>query len=139
MFAPSLGFEGGTLLAVEVVPGPRSDQFLTWLESLGGRLHRCSSIEHDELTAILQSLTHATVLSFGLALQLSRVDVSRVMEIAPPPFLTLMCLVARITTANPEVYWEIQTENDTAKAARDAFDRQCGGRGVEGLWRDRRV
>ena len=121
MFAPSLGIEGRAVAAVVVHDGPRTEQLLGLLRARGGRVVEVSAREHDELTAASQALTHAAVLAFGLALDELDVDVQALGELAPPPHLTLLAMLARIATGQPATYHDVQAANPYAPRARAAL------------------
>ncbi|MFF4170091.1 prephenate dehydrogenase/arogenate dehydrogenase family protein [Streptomyces sp. NPDC001744] len=121
MFAPALGFEGRVVAASVSFDGPMAAALLKLVESWGSRIVRVDAAEHDRLTAVSQALTHATVLSFGLALSGMGTDAEEVARIAPPPHKTLASLVARVSSGTPEVYWDVQAANPQAVAARTAL------------------
>jgi prephenate dehydrogenase len=121
MFAPSLGIDGRAVAAVIVHDGPRTGELLGLLGSRGGHVVEVSAREHDELTAVTQALTHAAVLAFGLALEDLDVDVRALGELAPPPHLTLLALLARIASGQPETYRDVQAANPYAPRARAAL------------------
>jgi prephenate dehydrogenase len=121
MFAPSLGIAGQSVAAVPVRDGPRAGALLRLLECAGARVVVVDAEEHDRLTGVTQALTHAAVISFGLALAQLGLDAIELAELAPPPCLTLLALVARITSGMPEVYWDVQANNGYSEAARDAL------------------
>lgn len=120
MFAPALGFAGNGVAAVRAVDGPRTAEVLGLVTAAGARVVEVTAEEHDRTTAVLQAATHAAVLAFG-AVVADHGDPSSLVALAPPPHLTLLALLARITGGNPEVYWEIQTANAHARAARSAL------------------
>ncbi|HEX6340515.1 prephenate dehydrogenase/arogenate dehydrogenase family protein [Umezawaea sp.] len=117
MFAPSLGFAGNAVAAVRVVDGPRTAEVLGLVAGAGARVVEVTAEEHDRTTAVLQAATHAAVLAFG-AVVADHGDPSVLLGLAPPPHLTLLTVLARITGGNPDVYWEIQTANVHAAAVR---------------------
>ncbi|GIH63904.1 prephenate dehydrogenase/arogenate dehydrogenase family protein [Microbispora siamensis] len=121
MFAPSLGFAGRPVAAVVVHDGPRTRALLRLVETWGGRAVRLGAHEHDRLAAATQALTHAAVLSFGLALARLGVGVAELAAVAPPPHATMLALLARIASGTPEVYWDVQWANPQAAAARQAL------------------
>ncbi|MEU8276158.1 prephenate dehydrogenase/arogenate dehydrogenase family protein [Microbispora bryophytorum] len=121
MFAPSLGFAGRPVAAVVLHDGPRAGALLRLVESWGGRAVRLGAHEHDRLAAATQALTHAAVLSFGLALARLGVGVAELAAVAPPPHATMLALLARIASGTPEVYWDVQSANPQAAAAREAL------------------
>ncbi|MGN6215475.1 MAG: prephenate dehydrogenase dimerization domain-containing protein [Solirubrobacterales bacterium] len=134
MFAPSLDLRDQAVLAVEVSAGPRARLFLELFRSAGGRVVPCGAEEHDRATAALQGLTHATLLGFGAALRELDGDAEQLLRIAPPPFVALLALLARVLSGNPMTYFDIQASNRCAGEARAALARANGelGRAVDG-------
>jgi len=121
MFAPSLGFAGHAVLAVELVPGRRSQALLALLRASARVVTVPDAEAHDRAAAALQVATHAGVLGFGLALARLDVDLDELLPVAPPPFLALLALLARIASASPETYADIQRANPFAAEARGAL------------------
>jgi prephenate dehydrogenase len=121
MFAPALGFDGRAVTAVVVRDGPRARALLSAVGGRGGRVVEVDADEHDRIAAVTQALTHATVLAFGLALDELGVAVEDLGSVATPPHLTLLALLARITSGEPETYWDIQASNPHARRARTAL------------------
>ena len=122
MFAPSLGFAGHAVLAVELARGPRSDALLALLRSASRAVVTVPDAEaHDRMTAALQVATHASVLGFALGLAQLDTDLDALLAVAPPPFLALLALLARIASASPEVYADIQRANPFGAEARAAL------------------
>jgi prephenate dehydrogenase len=121
MFAPALGFAGHAVLAVELAPGPRSHALLALLREWASVVTVPDAAAHDRATAALQAAAHAAVLGFGLALTQLDVDLDALLPVAPPPFLVLLALLARIASANPETYADIQRANPSAAEARAAL------------------
>jgi 4-amino-4-deoxyprephenate dehydrogenase len=121
MFAPSLGFAGRAVAAVELTPGPRSRALLALLRRSARVVTLADAAAHDRATAALQVATHAGVLGFGLALARLDVELERLLPLAPPPFLALLALLARIASASPETYADIQRANPFAPQARAAL------------------
>ncbi len=126
MFAPDLGMAGHTVAAVVTRGGPGTTALLQLVESWGARVVRCTPEEHDRTTAATQALTHAAVLSFGLALAHMGTDADQLAGTAPPPHLAMLALLARITGGSPEVYWDIQQANPFAAQARQALAEGLG-------------
>lgn len=121
MFAPSLGLAGHAVLAVELAPGPRSQALLALLRASARVVTVPDAEVHDRATAALQVATHAGVLGFGLALAQLGADLDALLPIAPPPFLALLALLARIADASPETYADIQRANPFGAEARAAL------------------
>ncbi|USX53525.1 prephenate dehydrogenase dimerization domain-containing protein [Lentzea sp. HUAS12] len=123
MFAPALGMRGRPVVSVVFRDGPLVDDLLALVGASGGRVVRMDAARHDRLAATSQALTHATVLAFGHALRTLDADVEELVAVAPPPHATLLALLARIASGEPEVYWDVQSGNPLAPDARDALAR----------------
>jgi 4-amino-4-deoxyprephenate dehydrogenase len=121
MFAPALGFAGRPVGAVVHHDGPAAKQFLHTLTSCGGRAVELTADEHDRRCAATQALTHAAVLTFGLALANLDVTGEQLTAIATPPHNSMLALLARVAGGLPEVYLDIQSGNPYALAARKAL------------------
>ncbi|MEV3992608.1 prephenate dehydrogenase/arogenate dehydrogenase family protein [Streptomyces sp. NPDC049837] len=121
MFAPAAGMAGRPVATVVTREGPGVAALLRLIERWGGRPVRLTPEEHDRTTAATQALTHAVIVSFGLALARLGVDIRTLTATAPPPHLTLLALLARVLGGSPEVYGEIQRSNPHAADARRAL------------------
>jgi 4-amino-4-deoxyprephenate dehydrogenase len=123
MFAPALGFAGNSVAFVEISGGPKSEQFAHILRSQGANVQMVTPETHDRLTAAIQVATHAAILSFGVALLELDYDVAKGSTLATPPHLLLLSLLQRLSTANPEVYWDIQHHHPYAASVRESLNR----------------
>lgn len=121
MFSPSLGFHGQNVAVIEINRGQHADFFLAMLEAWGARLCFLTADEHDRHAAMLQSATHAAILAFAMSLQRFHYDLSAMLPIMTPPHRAMLALLARILSASPEVYWDIQSKNPYAGEAREAL------------------
>lgn len=121
MFRPSLGPRGRAVIAVPYVDGPLGREFLDEVRSWGASTPVMDPDRHDRLAAATQALTHAAVLAFGLALAELDVAPDLMADVGPPPHRTLSALLARIVEGEPEVYWDVQSGNPYAAAARKAL------------------
>lgn len=121
MFSPKLSVQGRTVaICLENCKSPPAfiEQHLL---GAGMKIRRMTPAAHDELMALCQALPHAAILGFGLALAKSSLDVESVLEVMPPPMRTMMALLSRVLVNPPEVYWDIQLENDHASQQRAAL------------------
>jgi 4-amino-4-deoxyprephenate dehydrogenase len=126
MFAPALGFDGRAVAAVVVGDGPRARALLAAIAARGGRVAEVGADEHDRVAAATQALTHAAVLSFGLALDELGIALEDLVAVATPPHVTLLALLARIVSGAPETYWDVQAGNPHARRARTALAAGLG-------------
>ncbi len=118
MFAPSLGFSGQSTVVIEVNRGPIANSFLAMFECWNCHLVYMTAEEHDRYAAMFQTITHAAILSFGMSLKKMGYDLTAAESMMPPPHRSMIALVARILSADPEVYWDIQSSNPYAEKAR---------------------
>ena len=123
MFAPALGFDGNSVAFVEISGGPKSEEFAGTLRSLGTNIEMLTPETHDRLTAAIQVATHAAILSFGAALLELDYDLEKGLSIATPPHRMLLSLLQRMSTTNPEVYWDIQHHHPFASSVRESLSR----------------
>jgi prephenate dehydrogenase len=121
MFAPSLGMAGRPIAVITLADGPRAKSFLKLVASWGAKLVHLEAADHDRLVASVQAASHLSILAFGLALKELGADVGKLSSLATPPHLTLLALLSRLTSGQPEVYWDIQAGNPDAPAARAAL------------------
>ncbi|QCQ91124.1 prephenate dehydrogenase/arogenate dehydrogenase family protein [Rhodococcus sp. SGAir0479] len=121
MFAPGLGMPGRPVAAVVHRGGPAVDRFLGAVGRWGGRVVTVDAAEHDRVAAATQALTHAAVLAFGLALADAGLGIDTLAATAPPPFTTMLSLLARVGGGAPAVYHDIQAGNPEAASARRAL------------------
>ena len=121
MFAPALGFSGRPVGAVVHHTGPAVAPFLHALTGCGARVVELSADEHDRRCAATQALTHAAVLTFGLALANLGVAGEELTTIATPPHNAMLALLSRVAGGLPAVYLDIQSGNPYAVDARKAF------------------
>ena len=123
MFAPSLGFAGQAVASVVVRDGRRGRALCDLIEQWGARVVTVTADQHDRVSAASQALTHAAVIAFGAALTELDVDIADLDRMGPPPHTALLSLLARIASGAPEVYWDVQSANPYAPAARRALSR----------------
>jgi 4-amino-4-deoxyprephenate dehydrogenase len=116
LFAPELGFDGRTVASVVVRGGPLGHALLDAVRARGATIADVAADEHDRATAATQALTHAAVLAFGLALEELGMSAEELVALAPPPHLTLLALLARIASGEPETYREVQANPHAAQA-----------------------
>lgn len=118
MFAPSLDPHGRPVAAVTYRAGAGVDAVLATFAASGAAVVHLDADRHDRLTAFTQALTHASVLSFGLALAESGIDPADLVAVGTPPHLLSLALLSRISGGTPEVYWDVQSGNPFAEQAR---------------------
>lgn len=119
MFSPTLDCRGRPLVLCESVRSEAGDWFDGLLNQAGMHVTRLTPDEHDRTMAVCQSLPHAAVLAFAIALQHSECDPALIAALAPPPMQTLLSLAARILHNQPATYWDIQKHNRNAARQRE--------------------
>jgi 4-amino-4-deoxyprephenate dehydrogenase len=113
-------------VAVALHGGPRGQAFLAHMQGWGARVVSMSAEEHDRAMAAVQVATHGAILAFGMALGASGYDMEKISAVTTPPHRLLLALLARIMSASPEVYWEIQTANPFADELRQGLAEAMG-------------
>jgi len=88
------------------------------IESEGARTVIMSPEDHDRLMAVVQCLSHFTLVSFGLTLR--KLGFKPSSQLIPPAYLSLFDLAGRILHQDPKMYGEIQ-KNPHAQEVRKAF------------------
>jgi 4-amino-4-deoxyprephenate dehydrogenase len=123
MFAPSLGVRGRPIAIVRITGGPRGDELIRLLADAGARVVEMTADEHDRISALTQAMTHAAIISFGIALGELGLDIETIAAVAPPPHATMLALLARIGAGAPETYWDVQAANPYAAETRARLAR----------------
>ncbi|GAA5787443.1 chorismate mutase [Chitiniphilus shinanonensis] len=118
MFSGDLEPAGRPLAAVPYRDAASADAFVALLRQWRLEVVPLTPAAHDQAMALLQTVGHAAVLSFGRVLAASAVPLDALLRLAPPPFRVLLSLVARMTQNHPDVYWEIQADNPCSAVAR---------------------
>lgn len=121
MFSPRLGFSGQNVAIVIINDGPRAAEFESLLASWGAATVSVEADEHDKMTALIQVATHAAIISMGLTLHEWGYDVTKGIRLATPPHRMCLALLARMSDASPEVYWDIQQSNSYGLDARKSL------------------
>ncbi|WHH54295.1 prephenate dehydrogenase/arogenate dehydrogenase family protein [Bacillus paralicheniformis] len=83
MFAPSLSIVGRPVAVIVQNDGPKGSHLIQMILDWKGRPVLLEAEEHDQLAAALQALTHAAILTFGLALAELDVDIAKLGSLAP--------------------------------------------------------
>lgn len=136
LFGPGLAWAGRSIVVTEL-RAPRFPEKLTgFLEGAGLGIIRLDAERHDRLAAEAQAQLHAAILAFIISASADG------MLFDTPPNRVMRMLGARILSAEPAVYWEIQTSNPFAGEARrrliaalQALDETCAAGDDEGFAR----
>ncbi len=118
MFSGDLDPAGRPVAVVTYRDGDAVARLVEWLQSWPVNVFQMTASEHDRTMAYLQTLGHALVMGFGSTLQESAAPLTKLFELAPPPFKVMLALLARMTKNHPDVYWEIQANNPYSKEIR---------------------
>lgn len=127
MFGPTMpGIGGQTII---LTPGEsRCSWWLPRMKELfeadGARVEILPAEEHDEIMAVVQSLTHFAYIGIGAALRALDFDVERSRRYMSPVYEIMIDFVGRILDQNPELYASIQM-NPKAPLARQTFIAEC--------------
>lgn len=121
LFAPEIGFDGQNVAVVRSGAGPRGDSFVAMLKAWCANVTEMSAEEHDRAMAMIQALTHATVLGFGCALRDMGYSATGAAGLRTPFHNALLALLARILEGAPSVYRDIQLSNPHSAPARSAL------------------
>ena len=118
MFSPSAGADGRPVAVVTSHDGPIGRGLIQLMIEWGMVPVQVEAEYHDRITAATQVATHAAILALGLTLIDLDVDIEDLVKLATPPHMALLAMLARIVSAAPEVYWDIQAANPRAQLAR---------------------
>ena len=119
MFAPALGFAGHAVLAVELAPGPalaRAARAAARARARRDARRRGGARPRDGRAAGRDARRRAR--ASGSRSRELDADLDALLPVAPPPFLALLALLARIASGSPETYADIQRANPFAAEAR---------------------
>jgi prephenate dehydrogenase len=114
LFKPALGFLDNNVILISdtLEDSETENRFLEKVTDLGGKIIPSTAVEHDRMMSIIQCLSHALILSFGLTLnKLHYISSGRVANFTTPFQKNLVGLLSRVINGNPHVYWDIQNKN----------------------------
>ncbi len=116
--------KGKDLLVIPVRPGENYKMFKKEMSRLGAKITEIKADEHDKMMAIVQCLTHFTLLTYLNTLR-SLKEFEKTKEIETPMFASLSNLARAVLAGNSEVYRELQTHNRYAKIIRSRLIESC--------------
>lgn len=90
-------------------------------ESTSARLVTMPLAEHDKLMSCVLGLSHLSSLVFGRALATSGLAYERLAEVASTTFRAQLGVTVPVVNENPDLYYEIQVENDYTGAILDSL------------------
>ena len=124
MFAPDNGFDGQNVVYIPVNSGTGSESLLNWLKAEGAVLTEMTADEHDRQAALIQAATHLSLIALGSAFAESGYCYKKASGLFTPFHKSILSLMARIATQPGHVYWQIQTDNPHAAAARKILETE---------------
>lgn len=116
--------EGKDFLVVPVRTGKIYRRLKRDLGRLGAKVTEIGEEEHDKLMAIVQCLTHFTLVSYLKTLQ-SLKDFEKLREVRTPMYASLMNLAKSVLAGNPQVFGELQVYNRYARIIRSKILESC--------------
>ncbi len=109
MFGPTVrSMRGQTVIVVEERPGPLTEEVVETFEEAGANVQHASPLEHDEMMAVVQGLTHYSYVSIGRALERLEFDVGESRRFMSPVYSIMLDFVGRVLDQNPHLYADIQ-------------------------------
>jgi prephenate dehydrogenase len=121
MFGPDLELAARNMIVCNYANNADAEWLVSLFSNRGVRVTFLSADEHDKVTSIVQAATHAAIMAFGSALSKFGIDINKQLVVSTPLFYSLYAIYSRIISGNSDVYWEIQTENPYAEAARSVL------------------
>ncbi len=121
MFGPERRFEGNAIVAIDVRGGDLSERFVDTLSDWRLRVIPTDSATHDQVTSVVQVLTHAALLTFAEARGRIDAPAELVEAMATPIFREIARVTQGMLGENPELYHNIQTANPGGAVARQAL------------------
>lgn len=123
MFAPDKGFKAQNVAIVNFSAGARAETLIDLLRKWGATVTLTSANEFDRQAALIQVAAHAAIISYGLCLVSLGYTLNESLPFSTPVHRTLLRLLERILTRNPEVYWKIQVDNPYAEQTRTILEQ----------------
>jgi prephenate dehydrogenase len=121
MFPPVSDFEGRAIVFSPLSSNATVMEFIALLSSWKAVLTEMNPVEHDTATSFVQTLPHAALLSFGLAIADASVNFEKLWRISTPIQRILLGALLRVVGNDKLVHFDIQSENPFAGAARFAL------------------
>ena len=108
MFGP--GMDSFLSQNVVVCPGRQQHAyqwFLDFIASKGGKLIWSTPQEHDRMMAIVQAIRHFSTFGLGAFLAQEKIDLSRTLEFASPPYRMQLDLITRLFAGDASLYLNV--------------------------------
>lgn len=124
MFGPSVStMRGQTVVVCDI----RTKKWKGWLEDIildnEGKIKQTEPEHHDWMMAIIQGLTHFSLISLGHTLKELGIDIHESLEFTSPIYKIRLDMVGRIFSQDPVLYSDISLENDNTKIVLDALKK----------------
>lgn len=123
LFGP--GEDSITGRTMVLCPG-RGERWFTWLKALlenaGARVKVTTAAEHDRLMAVVQGLSHFTLIALEMAIRQLGVDPQDLEDFATPTFDTLHRLARHLFRQDAKLYACIQLQNPANRVALRALE-----------------
>lgn len=127
MFGPSIPDIRGQIVIFTPVEG-RCTRWLPVIKELyennGAHIEIMSPEQHDKMMAVVQGLTHFSIITVGSVFRELEFDVSSSRKFMSPMYDIVLDLVGRILAQNPYLYAMIQMNPEVARVHR-AYIEQC--------------
>ena len=121
MFGPDRQFAQQNMVVIEVRGETLSKAFQQLLGNMQVKLLEATAATHDQVTAMVQVLTHATLISFAQAQSQLQVPQALFDAMATPIFKSLDDTAQGLLGENPSLYHNIQTANPNGTLGRQAL------------------
>lgn len=130
MFGPDRGFDGHNMVGMTLRDGPAVASAAELFRSWGAAWLDTDSETHDQVTSVVQVMTHATLALFAHAREdlTQRVNAppALVQAMATPIFAELSRVAEGMLRENPSLYHNIQTANPNGELARASLAQAAG-------------
>jgi len=122
IFGPRVCDLTGQVIVLTPVRGKRWLKRMKELfEGHKARIIETSPVEHDEIMAVVQGLTHFTYISLGKTLSDLDFDIKKSRQYSSPIYELMLDIVGRIIGQDPHLYAEIQMRNTRVSRIHEVF------------------
>lgn len=124
LFGPGAeSLKGKNVVSIRVSPGEKYENFENILREEGAQVVGMGAKEHDRMMSTVQSLTHFTLLSYLSALDSIGDLGENVLQ--TPMFQRLFEISKAYLREDPQLFADIQEENEHSSEARKSLIRAC--------------
>ena len=124
LFGPGASdLRGKDIVAVPVKAGKAYRRLKARLLDMGARIVEMKADEHDRLMAVVQCLSHLTVMSFLFTLSSLREFLTE--DVRTPMFSHMLLAGKALLARDPDLYGEIQVHNKYASIVRERMLEVC--------------